>query len=64
MYFHMYGVNMRHLGKVASRTDLPIIKEICINEMIARSTKKILRANLAEFILKEGMHSDCPQFME
>ena len=55
---------MRHLGKVASRTDLPIIKEICINEMIARSTKKILRANLAEFILKEGMHSDCPQFME
>lgn len=47
----MYGVNMRHLGKVASRTSLPHIKEMCITDMIARTTKKILRAHLAQFIL-------------
>lgn len=52
MYFHEYGVNMRHLGKVSTRSDLPHIKEICISDMIARATKKIFRANLAEFIIQ------------
>ncbi|KAL4461063.1 hypothetical protein ABPG74_016535 [Tetrahymena malaccensis] len=50
-YFHFYGVNMRHLGKVASRSNLPHIKEICITDMIARSSKKIFRAHLAKLIV-------------
>lgn len=49
--FHSYGVNMRHLGKVTEKTGLPHIKEICIVEMAARSSKKILRSILNEYIL-------------
>ncbi|KAL4506990.1 hypothetical protein ABPG72_001411 [Tetrahymena utriculariae] len=56
-YFHFYGVNMRHLGKVASRSNLPHIKEICITDMIARSSKKILRANLAKLIVNHYSQS-------
>lgn len=51
--FHTYGINMRHLGKVANYTKLPHIKNLCISEMIARSTKKILRANIATYIFKK-----------
>lgn len=49
----MYGVNMRYLGMIAKQTDLQHIRDLCMTEMIARATKKILRANLAEFILKK-----------
>ncbi|KAL4497082.1 hypothetical protein ABPG72_002238 [Tetrahymena utriculariae] len=50
---HTYGVNMRHLGKIANKAILPHVKNICIAEMIARSSKKILRANIATYILKK-----------
>lgn len=51
--FHSYGINMRHLGKVASLTQLPHIKNLCIAEMIARSSKKILRAHISNYIFKK-----------
>lgn len=51
--FHSYGVNMRHLGKVAETTHLPHVKDVCLAEMIARSTKKILRANIATCIFEK-----------
>ncbi|KAL4445146.1 hypothetical protein ABPG74_021959 [Tetrahymena malaccensis] len=50
---HTYGVNMRHLGKIANKAILPHVKNLCIAEMIARSTKKILRANIATYMLKK-----------
>ncbi|EDK31291.2 translation initiation factor eIF3 subunit (macronuclear) [Tetrahymena thermophila SB210] len=50
---HKYGVNMRHLGKIANKAILPHVKNLCIAEMIARSTKKILRANISTYILKK-----------
>lgn len=51
--FHAYGVNLRLLGKVAETSQLPHVKDICISEMIARSTKKILRANIAIYIFQK-----------
>lgn len=61
--FHSYGVNLRLLGKVAETSQLPHVKDICISEMIARSTKKILRANIAIYIFQkfrvgEGLDED------
>ena len=40
--FHHYGINLHFLGKVAERTTVPHIREICVIEMFARVCKKII----------------------
>ena len=40
--FHHYGINLHFLGKVAERTSVPHIREICVIEMFARVCKKII----------------------
>ena len=40
--FHLQGVNMRYLGRVAEETELLHVKEICIIEMVARTLKRML----------------------
>ena len=40
--FHHYGINLHYLGKVAERTSVPHIREICVIEMFARVCKKII----------------------
>eukprot|EP00850_Spirogloea_muscicola_P020632 SM000222S06973 [mRNA] locus=s222:140907:151145:+ [translate_table: standard] len=43
------GVNVRYLGKLTSLTkELPHIYQLCIEEMIVRSAKKVLKAVLRE----------------
>ena len=56
--FHRFGVNMRYLGKITESTSMPHIRDLCIVEMIARSSKKIYRAHLADFILNEFKKSN------
>ena len=40
--FHHYGINLHYLGKVAERTTVPHIREMCLIEMFARVCKKII----------------------
>ena len=40
--FHYYGINLHYLGKVAERTTVPHIREMCVIEMFARVCKKII----------------------
>ncbi len=37
--FHTHGINMRYLGIVAQLTNIPHVKDICLIEMCARSSK-------------------------
>ena len=41
--FHSQGVNMRYLGLVTSQSIVPHVRDICVNEMLARASKNILR---------------------
>jgi len=48
---HAHGINVRYLGLVVSHCEKisnPIIKDLCLREMITRSTKHILRDILRE----------------
>lgn len=55
--FHLRGINMRYLGRVASlmhqteATSLMYMKELCEQEMVARSCKRVLRELLAPISL-------------
>ena len=40
--FHHYGINLHYLGKVAEKTTVPHIREICVIEMFARVCKKLI----------------------
>jgi hypothetical protein len=50
--FHLQGVNMRYLGRVATETELLHIKEICMIEMIARTLKRMLQTQLAAKVIE------------
>ncbi|KAK7405463.1 hypothetical protein VNO78_06781 [Psophocarpus tetragonolobus] len=40
---HVHGINVRYLGKVANGTrDLPHLWDLCINEIVVRSSKHII----------------------
>jgi hypothetical protein len=39
---HSCGVNIRYLGKVAERCELPHVREALVVEMLARTSKKVL----------------------
>ncbi|KAI9209914.1 clustered mitochondria-domain-containing protein [Polychytrium aggregatum] len=53
-FFHRRGVNMRYLGKIAKLFDdlkespVAYLKDLCIQEMIARAAKHILRKLLRD----------------
>ena len=40
--FHHYGINLHYLGKVAEKTTVPHVREICVIEMFARVCKRII----------------------
>jgi len=44
---HLHGINIRYLGLIYHQSTLPHVKEICLIEMIARASKKILNAQMA-----------------
>ena len=50
--FHTNGINMRYLGVICKQATLPHIKALCIQEMISRSVKKILRKQLSDLVIK------------
>ena len=45
--FHSHGINLALLGYIAEKSESPYIKEFALNEMIARTCKKILFSILA-----------------
>jgi hypothetical protein len=53
--FHYYGINLHYLGKVAERTTVPHIREICVIEMFARVCKKIIFDLLGQETYKNAM---------
>ena len=46
--FHSHGINLTSLGYIAEKSESPYIREFCINEMIARTCKKLIFHILAE----------------
>ena len=53
--FHHYGINLHFLGKVAERTTVPHIREICVIEMFARVCKKIIFDLLGQSTYERAM---------
>ena len=49
---HSHGINIRYLGKICNMVHLHHIKQICINEMIARTAKNIFNEQISGSILK------------
>ena len=48
MCFHYYGINLCYLGRIAERCSIPHIRELCLIDMFARVSKKILFDLLAQ----------------
>ena len=46
--FHYYGINLGYLGKIAERSTIPHIRELCLIDMFARVCKKIIFDLLAQ----------------
>jgi len=46
--FHSHGISLTSLGYIAEKSESPYIREFCINEMIARTCKKLIFHILAE----------------
>ena len=53
--FHYYGINLHYLGKIAERTSVPHIREICVIEMFARVCKKIIFDLLGQSTYERAM---------
>ena len=53
--FHYYGINLHYLGRMAERTSVPHIREICIIEMFARVCKKIIFDLLGQSTYERAM---------
>mmetsp|Transcript_39107 Transcript_39107/g.37439 ORF Transcript_39107/g.37439 Transcript_39107/m.37439 type:complete len:93 (-) Transcript_39107:2170-2448(-) len=49
--FHSHGINIRYLGEVAKMSVVPHVKDICINDMLARVCKNILNKQISSMIL-------------
>jgi len=52
--FHENGVNLRYLGYITEYTKLPHIQDMCLVEMIARSSKKIVGKQIIDLIQNAG----------
>ena len=46
--FHYYGINLYYLGAIAEKTTVPHIRELCLIDMFARVSKKIIFDLLAQ----------------
>ena len=46
--FHYYGINLAYLGKIAERSKIPHIRELCLIDMFGRVCKKIIFDFLAQ----------------
>ena len=46
--FHYYGINLHYLGKIAERSTIPHIRELCLIDMFARVCKRIIFDLLAQ----------------
>ena len=58
--FHIQGINMRYLGKVAELSKLKHVKDLCITEMLARSLKRIFNSAMSQLILNnQERKQDC-----
>ena len=55
--FHYYGINLHYLGKVAERTKVPHIRELCLIEMFARVCKKIIFDLLGQSTFTKAMNA-------
>ena len=53
--FHYYGINLHFLGKVAERTMVPHVRELCVIEMLARVCKKLIFDLLGQSTYKRAM---------
>ena len=53
--FHHYGINLHYLGKVAERTRVPHVRELCVIEMFARVCKRIIFDLLAQSTFDKAM---------
>lgn len=56
--FHIQGVNMRYLGKVAELSKLKHVKDLCITEMLARSLKRIFNQAMSQLIQNNKTRKD------
>ena len=45
---HQHGINVRYLGTIAERTQLPHVRELCEVELVARTCKQVLGKYLRE----------------
>ena len=45
--FHIQGVNMRYLGRVAQLSKLKHVKDLCITDMLARTLKRIFNSAIS-----------------
>ena len=52
--FHYFGINLGYLGKVAERTTIPHIRELCLIDMFARVSKKIIFDLLAKKVFEQA----------
>ena len=52
--FHYFGINLCYLGKVAEKTTIPHIRELCLIEMFARVSKKIIFDLLAQSVFEKA----------
>ena len=60
--FHSHGINLTSLGYIAEKSESPYVKEFALNEMIARTCKKILFSILATERMIPFLHliKHCP----
>jgi len=55
--FHYYGINMYYLGKIAERSTIPHIRELCLIDMFARVCKKIIFDLLAQSTFEKATNA-------
>ena len=55
--FHYYGINLCYLGKIAERSTIPHIRELCLIDMFARVCKKIIFDLLAQNVFEKATNA-------
>jgi hypothetical protein len=56
--FHEYGINMRYLSYVMVTSQARHVKDICLNEIMARTCKNIMNSSLSSLILDNKQDYD------
>ena len=57
MCFHYYGINLYFLGKIAERSTIPHIRDLCVIDMFARVSKKIIFDLLAQNVFEKATNA-------